>query len=137
MEEQLYMGTFLKFLSLLTGSDEETMLKARAEVAHAIGSSKVSNIKEKEYVFDCYLNLIANLTDPNEINKYSLGYTLMSVTDNLTQNYLHEPEMVEFLQAVNRVLVHYYGFILGNPNTLTSAFEKMGNDLEIYLKKFL
>lgn len=131
------MGTFLKFLSLLTGSNEETILNARAEVAHAIGSSKVSHIKEKESVFDRYLNLLANLTDPNEISKYSLGYTLMWVTDALTQNYRHAPEMVEFLQAVNRVLVHYYGFILGNPNTLPSAFEKMGNDLEIYLRKFL
>ncbi|WP_053218668.1 hypothetical protein [Virgibacillus senegalensis] len=131
------MGGFLKFLSVLSGSKEETILKARPEIAQSLRLTQISNSREKEYVFKCYLNFMSHYTDPNKVSKYSLGYILIELTDYITQNFIHEKEMLEFLQTVNRVLVHHYGFILGDDKTLVPAFERMGNELDVYFKKLL
>ncbi|WP_164489639.1 hypothetical protein [Rummeliibacillus sp. TYF005] len=45
------MGFFLKALSVITGSNEETLLNARTEISNNFGSDHLSNETERDYVF--------------------------------------------------------------------------------------
>ena len=44
------MGNLLKFLSALSGSSEETLLKARAQISNRYGIAVMSNETERNYI---------------------------------------------------------------------------------------
>ena len=56
---------------------------------------------------------------------------LTDVVAYVLNSYL-ETWQPEQLQMINRVLVQYYGYHLGNNNTLPPAINKLSNDLVVH-----
>lgn len=125
------MGFLLKTLSLLTGSSEELLLNARAEVSNNLGSGSISSESERTFVFDRFLKFLKENGLPRELENEPTGVILAIILDILVQDKKNH----KFIQVNNRVLVDFYNYELGNNNTLMPALMKMGVDFEKYLER--
>ncbi|CAM5199704.1 hypothetical protein UACE39S_05812 [Ureibacillus acetophenoni] len=125
------MGFLLKALSVITGSNEETLLNARAELSNNFGSGHLSNETERDYVFNELFKFFQKNGIPNELKNEPTGAIIGFVLDYLSQ----DKKNTKFLQVTNRVMVDFYNFELGNSETLIRALMKMGHDFEYYIEK--
>lgn len=124
------MGFLLKALSVLTGSSEETLLNARAEMSNKFGSGRLSTETEREYVFEQLYLFLKNNGIPRELSNEPTGVIIGFILDYLVQ----DKRNGRFIQVTNRVLVDFYNFELGNTDTLIEALLKMGIDFERYVE---
>jgi isocitrate lyase len=116
----------LKLLSLLTGSNEMTLLNARAEISHTLGTSKISNSHEKNFVLDSICKDIVKYVDigkaiDNNFSPYEVVYAVIEKRVNDNDR--------EFLVIFNRVMVHYYQMKLGNEQSLAKALTELTDDI--------
>lgn len=115
----------------MTGSSEELLLTARAEVSNNLGSGSISNQSEKEFVFERFYKFIKTNGLPEELRYEQTGIILAWILEVLIQDTNNH----KFLQVNNRVLVDYYNYELKKGDTLILALLKMGVDFEDYVVK--
>lgn len=116
------MGFLLKTLSILTGSSEETLLNARAEISNSVGKGNISTESERTFVFEKFASFIERNGLPRELEDEPTGMIIAFILDFL-------------VQVTNRVLVDFYNYELEKSDTLIPALLEMGEDFESYIVK--
>ena len=125
------MVKILKFLSVLTGSPEQTLLNARIEVTDKLGGGgALSSIHEKEFIFDKFSRDMHRMFTIEQCNR-----TLTAdIVGAMLEEYGRRGEK-EILNAFNRVMVYYYNYELGNAKTLFPALILFSKEFDVYIKK--
>lgn len=123
------MGKFMKFLSILTGSSEETLHNARAEVSHHYGKGILSNEQERLFVFETLMNDLPRMFSIEQANRMPTG----AIIGQMMEVYTRDKQKEKFVQIFNRVMTHYYNYEFNNVNSLIAALEMMGNDFEYFI----
>ena len=130
-----------KVFSILTGSTEETVLGAKAELSYLLGTRQnISNQNELNYVFESIAKAIPIFI---ESQTKKLGITREDVFSNFSSlevwmmYFIYEYFIVEknnktFIQLFNRVLTHYYGYD-GSERSMENAMPSFCKDLEYYI----
>ncbi|MBM7614142.1 hypothetical protein [Alkaliphilus hydrothermalis] len=118
------MGLLRKTLSIILGSSEETLVTAKTELSRTLGDKRISNDTEKNYILDmiakdviihrCYGELDVEVIVMEQFNNYLKSWNRLQ------------------LQMLNRVLVCFYGYKLGDINTLPIAIKNLTFDLKVY-----
>lgn len=124
----------LKYLSMATGSSQETLLNARAEMSNAIGSKSLSHEKERLYVFE-KLNTDMQNHGSSYINYEEIKHMPIEVILPYMSEYYQDTKQNEYMQIVNRVLVYFYNYELGNHDSLVKALTPFTYDFIDYLSK--
>nr|WP_106780791.1 hypothetical protein [Lysinibacillus timonensis] len=127
------MGFFMKALSIITGSSEETLHNARAEMSNHYGKGLLSNESEKQYVFEQIINYLPQYFSPQEIRQSPTGYIIGFIIDDLAQHKKNE----KFIQVFNRVMVYYYNYEMNKIETLEPALLQMGYEFESYVQRYI
>lgn len=118
------MGLGLKILSLISGSDEKTILNARAEIEDFIGTrSNTSNNSEREYIINALAKEIKN--NPRYIQLSKRGIDKSDVVCKVIDDKMNAGDIKE-LVIMKRVLVQYYGY---NNNHSKEGFKKFIDDI--------
>ena len=131
----------IQFFSLLTGSPEETVLGAKAELGSLLGTRKnISNQSELNYVFECIAKaipvFIESRTKKLGITREEMLRKFPSV-EAWMMYFIYEYFLVEksnktFIQLFNRVLTHYYDYD-GSERSLENAMPSFYKDLNYYV----
>lgn len=115
------MGILRKTLSIILGSPEETLVNAKSEISRALGSTAISNNTERNYIFDKVVNdvRLSPLYGIHDIN-----FVVLMVLNNYVDNWNGAQ-----MQILARVLVDYYGYLIGNVDTLPNAVSRLAEDI--------
>jgi hypothetical protein len=120
------MGFGLNLLKVLTGSDEKTLLNARAEVNHLVGGNKISNNSEKNYVIETIIREMNELVDFNKVIEDN--GTPVEVVSCIVDLHIRNNDK-KFLVIFNRVMVEYYNLELGNSESLIKALSLLTEEI--------
>jgi len=118
------MASLRKALSIILGSSEETIVDAKTQLHRALGSERLSNDFEKDYILDVMKENIVN-------SGLLYSMPLENIVLFLLNRYLDTWNETQ-LHILNRVLVYYYGYKLGDMDTLPRAIENLAFDLKVY-----
>jgi hypothetical protein len=127
------MGFFTKALSILTGSSEETLYNARAELSNNLGKGVLSNQAEKEYVFETIIDYLPRYFKAEQLGSMYTGHAIAIIIDDLTKSKINE----KFIQIFNRVMVYFYNYEINNIRTLEPALLRMGEEFEDYVQRYI
>lgn len=123
----------MRALSILTGSSEETLHNARAEMSHNFGRGVLSNQSEKNYVFETLIDYMPRYFTPEQIRSMYTGHVTGFIVEDLAQSKKNE----KFIQIFNRVMVYFYDYEFGNVSKLEPALLRMGEDFEQYVQRYI
>lgn len=120
---------FSKFLSILLGDSEEERHATKAVISNSYGMGNLSTQSEKEYVLKKLINYLPYYVSKEFYYSEHPGVSIAIVIDNLIIKKGEE----KFLQAFNRVMVHFYNYEFNNKKSLQKAFILIGEDIRKYI----
>lgn len=115
------MGSLRKILSIVLGSPEETLVNANSEIARYLGSNSISNNTERNYIFD---HVAKDVQLSPMYKKYDINFVVLMVLNSYVDNWNGAQ-----MQILTRVLVDYYGYLIGKEETLPNAVSRLAEDI--------
>lgn len=122
----------VKILSFLTGSSKETLLNVKSDIKQFFVNQPVSNYQEKKHVFQRLINDMPNILNIDEIKSLPM-YEILAQMIEIYEVSNEE----EFLQMINRVLVHFYQLEFEKNDKFIEAFLKFSADFEKFAKDLI
>lgn len=123
--------TILSILSFFTGSSKENLLNIKHDIEQFFVKQAPSNYQEKKLVFQKLLNDMPVMFEIDEIKPLPM-YEILARMIELYE----KAEEKDFLQMLNRVLVHFYGLEFKKNNKFIEAIVNFSKDFEKFVKEF-
>lgn len=124
------MTDLLKILSFLTGSSQETLLTAKAEMLNNLEKGDLSSADERKFVFEKLANDMFELYE-DKVEVIQL-MPMVEIVGEILEDHMKRGDK-NFLQIFNRVLVYFYDYELGNQDRFIPAMMTFSEDFEEYI----
>ena len=122
----------VKILSFLTGSSKETLLNVKSDIKKLFDNHSLSNYQEKKHVFQRLINDMPNILKIDEIKSLPMYEILAQMIE-----IYEESNEEDFLQMINRVLVHFYQIEFEKNDKFIEAFLKFSADFEKFAENLI
>lgn len=131
------MGLLLKTLSILSGSNENTLLNCRAELSNKFGSAKLSSESEKMYIFEILENDLPNIAKqviPKIMTREDADKLELNDLVTITFDYYNHSKKHELLKIISRVMIHFYNLTPGNIESLQESLMLLTTDFANFMQ---
>lgn len=132
------MGLFLKALSILSGSPEDTLLNSRAELSNKFGSGKLSCETERIYVFETLQKDLPNIAKeviPKIMTREEADELELNDLVTIAYNYYDYAKKHELLRIISRVMIHFYNLKPGDIESLEEALMLFSIDFANFVQE--